>query len=318
MWPLLALCVSAQAPLTAGFGSTSETTAAAPLDAAYQPHDPLSTSITSARALLGPGDLLEINVFDTPELSQRVRVDSDGNITLALLGEMSVRDMTSVQLERKIAGGLITGRFVRKPHVSVFVAGFAGQVAYVTGEVNRPGAYPLMRSHRLRDLVAVAGGPTAKAGNLATIVREGDKPETLQANLNGAESEQDNPEILPGDRITVDHAGIVYVLGKVGRPGGFLIDRHNTVTVLKALSLAEGLQSSASINKATLLRKTDDGNLEIAINIEEILKGKSPDLAVRDGDILYINGSFLRGLGRETFTTILGTASTAAIYLAAR
>jgi polysaccharide export outer membrane protein len=268
--------------------------------------------------LLGPGDLLEISVFDVPELSQRVRVDNDGKITLALLGEMNVRSMTSVQLQKEIADGLVTGRFVRKPQVSVFVSGFAGQVAYVTGEVNRPGAYPLMRSHRLRDLVAVAGGATPKAANSVTIVRGGDKPETLEANLKGTESEQNNPEILPGDRITVGHAGIVYVLGKVGRPGGFLIDRHSTITILQALSLAEGLQSSASIKKASLFRKTDEGHEQIAVNIEDILKARSPDLAVRDGDILYINGSFMRGLGRETFTTLLGTASTASIYLAAR
>jgi polysaccharide export outer membrane protein len=151
-----------------------------------------------------------------------------------------------------------------------------------------------------------------------TIVHGGDQLEPIQASLKSKEDAQDNPEIRPGDRITVGRAGIVYVLGKVGRPGGFQIDRQNTITVLQALSLAEGLQTSASIKKATLFRKTAESHQEIAVNIKRILAAQSPDLAVQDGDILYINGSFFRGLGRDAFLTLLGTASTASIYVAAR
>lgn len=282
-----------------------------------EPHDALSTSITAAPAMLGPGDLIEIGVFDTPELSQRVRVTSEGRITLALIGEISVSGMTSEALRDQITEDLVKGRFVRKPQVSVFVVGYAGQVAYVDGEVNRPGAYPLLRSHRLLDLIAVAGGPGTRAGDLVTITRAGDKSEPLQVTLNRRGDSQDNPEIFPGDRITIGQAGIVYVLGEVGRPGGFLIDRHSNITVLQALALAEGLQPSASIKKATLLRKSGDTNQLIAVNIRKILNAEAPDLPVREGDILYVNGSLTRGLGRSALITMMATASTAAVYVAA-
>ena len=124
-------------------------------------------------------------------------------------------------------------------------------------------------------------------------------------------------QISPGDRITIGQAGIVYVLGGVGRPGGFLIDRNRSITVLQALALAEGIQPSASITKATLFRRTSVGNQEIAVNVKKILKSQNPDFAVQEGDILYIYGSLTRGLGRSAITTALATASTAAVYVAA-
>jgi polysaccharide export outer membrane protein len=113
----------------------------------------------------------------------------------------------------------------------------------------------------------------------------------------------------------VEQAGIVYVLGEVGRPGGFLIDRHNNVTVMQALALAEGIQSGASIKKAAILRGTADSPQLIPVNIAKILKLESPDIPVQGGDVLYIYGSLTRGLGRSVIQTVLATASAAAIYV---
>jgi len=289
----------------------------APLGESPEPHDAILTSVTGTQVDLGPGDLIEISVFDTPELSQRVRVSSEGKITLSLIGELRVNGMTPEALRDLIVDDLIRGHFVRNPQVSVFVSGYAGQVAYIDGEVNRPGAYPLLRSHRLLDLIAVAGGPSARAGDSVTITKAGAKSEQLQVNLTGKDDAENNPEIFPGDRITIGRSGIVYVLGEVGRPGGFLLGQHSTITILQALALAEGLQSSASIKKATLIRKTTDGNQEIPVNVQKILKAENPDMAVREGDILYIYGSLTRGLGRSALVTAMATASTAAVYVAA-
>lgn len=297
--------------------------AAAPAGDLPTSRDPLSTPITGARATLGPGDLIEISVFDTPELTQRVRVTSEGKIRLALIGEIDVGGMTAEGLRDLIAKNLIEGRFVKNPQVSIFIAEYAGQVAYVVGEINRPGAYPLLRSHRLLDLLSVAGGPTTRAGDSVTIARGSDTPQILYVSLKNKEEEQNNPEIFPGDRITVGEAAIVYVLGEVGKPGGFLIDRHRTITVLQALALAEGIQSSASIKKATLIRDGEQADppmrtvIQIPINVEKVLKAENADIPVKSGDIIYVYGSLTRGLGRSAILTLLGTASTAAIYVAA-
>src|SRR5215813_5221234 len=114
-------------------------------DNVANPRGMLSTTVTGAPVLLGPGDLLEVRVFDTPELTQRVRVGSDGKIRLALIGEISAQGASPEAVQSEIARKLIEGRFLRNPQVSVFVTEYAGQMAYVTGEVVRPGVYPLLR-----------------------------------------------------------------------------------------------------------------------------------------------------------------------------
>jgi polysaccharide biosynthesis/export protein len=227
-----------------------------------------------------------------------------------------VNGMAPDALRELIAKLLVDGNFVKDPQVSLFVSEYAGQVVYVLGEVNRPGAYPLLRSHRLQDLISVAGGLSLRAGNTATVSRSG-QPEVLRVNLNAEDEERNNPIILPGDRITVGQTGIVYVMGEVGKPGGFLIDRHHTVTVMQALALAEGIQSSASIKKAAILRGSLDDPQLIPVNIKKILKRESPDIAVQGGDVVYIYGSLTRGLGRNAIQAVLATASAAAIYVEA-
>jgi polysaccharide export outer membrane protein len=276
-----------------------------------------STGITSVRVALGPGDLLEISVFDTPELTHRTRVDSDGNITMALIGEINVRGMSPDALEKLIRQKLIDGNFVKDPQVSVFVAEYAGQTAYITGEVNRPGAYPVLRSHRLRDLISVAGGFTSRAGNTVMISHEGDTTLPMRFDLTDKNNEdQSNPEIRPGDNITVGQAGIVYVLGDVERPGGFVLDRRSTLSVMQALALAEGVKSSASLSKASLIRTSQESRQEIPLNLRMILKSQSPDPPLQAGDIIFVPGSLTRGMGRRTIDVILQTAGFAAVYAA--
>jgi polysaccharide export outer membrane protein len=289
-------------------------TQAAP-EASYS-KDALSTSITSARATLVPGDLLDITVFDTPELTQRVRVNGDGKITLALVGEILVKGMTPDDLREQVRSKLVNGHFVKNPQVTVFVSEYAGQLAFVTGEVNKPGGYPLLSSHHLQDLLSVAGGLTPRAGDLVTIARQSPSPEVLHVDLKDKDSALANPEVMPGDRITVELTGLVYVLGDVGRPGGFLMDRRTQLTVLKALALAEGPTQDASLTKASLLHSKDPNAVPIPLNIKMIVKAQSPDLPLEAGDIIWVNSSQTRNLGRLAVSTMLATASGVAIYTA--
>ena len=276
--------------------------------------DSFSTSVTGAQVALGPGDLLEITVFDTPELAQRARVSSEGTITMPLIGEITVRGLWPNELEKMIRSKLIDGHFVKDPQVNVFVAEYAGQVAYVTGEVNKPGAYSLLRSHRLRDLLSVAGGLTLRAGNAVTIAHEGDAAQPTRVDLSDGDENHGNPEIMPGDNITVGQSGIVYVLGDVERAGGFVLDRRTSLSVLQALALAEGPKPSASLKKALLIRTTTEQRQEIPLNLRMILQSKSPDVLLQAGDIIFVPGSLTRGMGRRTIDTILATASGVAIY----
>lgn len=276
--------------------------------------DALSTNITSARVELGPGDQLAITVFDTPELTQTVRVNSDGKISLALIGEITVQGFSPDALAKLIRLKLVDGRFMKDPQVSVFVVEYAGQMAYVTGEVARPGAYPLLRSHHLLDIISFAGGLTMRAGNEVTIAREGDSSRLIRVDLGNKDEDLRNPEILPGDSITVGQTGIVYVLGDVARPGGFLLDRRSTLTVMQALALAEGVLPSAAVSKALLVRTTEGNRQETPLNLKLILKSQNPDPMVQSGDIIIVPSSLLHGMGRRSIEILESSAGLAAVY----
>jgi polysaccharide export outer membrane protein len=280
------------------------------------PAGPLSTTLTGARAVLGAGDLLEVGVFDTPEMTQRVRVNGDGIVHLSLIGDIIVKGISTDALRDRIAQQLVKGRFVKDPQVTVFVIEYAGQMVYVTGEVNRPGAYSLLRSYRLQDLISVAGGLTQRAGNMVTIVKESDPKNPIQINLSDRNQANSNPEISPGDSISVGLTDIVYVLGNVQRPGGFLIDRRTTMNFMEALALAEGPTQTASLTTAFLIHSAQPDPQAIPVNVRKILKSESPDVQLAGGDIIWVGDSQTRNFGRLAISTILGTASGVAIYAA--
>jgi polysaccharide export outer membrane protein len=125
-----------------------------------------------------------------------------------------------------------------------------------------------------------------------------------------------NPIVAPGDSVTVGPAGVVYVLGGVTRPGGFLIDRRTPLTVLEALALAEGPTQVASLTRATLIHSTEANPQPIPINIKMMVTTQQPDIALQAGDIIWVADSQTRNLGRLAISTILATASGVAIYAA--
>jgi polysaccharide export outer membrane protein len=295
-------------------GTQPAKTAASAVGEIPYTRDAFSTTMTGTRVMLGPGDRLEISVFDTPELTQSVRVNSDGKITLALIGEIAVRGMSPEKLSGVIARKLVDGNFMKDPQVSVFVLEYAGQMAYVTGEVSRPGAYALLRSHRLLDLLSVAGGLTSRAGNTLTIVRGDDPSQHILVDLNDKGENRSNPEILPGDSITVAQSGIVYVLGDVSRPGGFLLDRRTNLSIVQALALAEGTKSSAALSKALLIRTTQGNRQVTPLDLKTMLKSQSPDLLLEAGDIVFVPGSLTRGMGKTSLEVIMSSAGLAAVY----
>jgi len=318
--PVVLVLLSASALLHAQIRQTDSATDAAPPSPApgnvVTPADPLTTNVTGARAVLGAGDLLEISVFDTPELTQRVRVNGDGNVHLELIGDVAVRGLSTDTLRDMVREKLITGHFVKDPQVTVFVVEYAGQMVYVTGEVNRPGAYSFLRNYRLQDLISVAGGLTAKAGNTVTIVREADPKNPVLVDMTDPDQSKSNPEVAPGDSVTVGLTGIVYVLGNVTRPGGFLIDRRSPLTLMEALALAEGPTQTSSLTNATLIHATQPDPQPVPVSIKRILKSEDPDPVLKGGDIVWIGDSQTRNFGRLAIQTILATASGVAIYSA--
>src|SRR5579862_7230567 len=241
---------------------------------------------------LGVGDLVEVTVYGVPELSTKSRIGTNGDLYLPLIDYVHVADLTLEEGQKVIEKRLSDGGFVNNPHVSLLVDEYASQGVTLLGEVSRPGIYPALGDRRLYDLISAAGGFTDKAGRVVTITHR-DKPDspvniTLPGNL--AESSDGNVLVMPGDTVLVSRAGVVYVVGDVQRPSGFMIE-DNRLTVLKVLALAGGTNRTASMNGSKILRQTSTGLQEISVPLKKILQAKAHDELMMKGDILFVPSS---------------------------
>lgn len=268
--------------------------------------------------VIGPGDTLTVSVFDIKELSGQFRVSQKGRIDMPLIGKLAVEGLTAHEAAALIQQKLRSGGFVLHPQVTVLVSEYATQGADVMGEVHNPGIYPTLGSRRLLDMLTLAGGVTSSAGKLVTIIHGNDPhhPVYLALAQNAAGLKlQANPVIRPGDTIVVQKAGIVYVLGDVHRPGGYLIDNNERLSLLQVLSLAGGNTDTANMSDLRLIRKLPSGKEEIKLNLKKIYLGKEADIAVNDRDIVYVPSSKFKTFIYRGFAGIATTANTA-VYAA--
>lgn len=271
---------------------------AVPVDAPQSPDAKQASPVTSAAPLadssvrLGDGDLIEIAVYGVPDLSTKVRISNSGDVYLPLIDYVHIADLTVDEAQKLIEKRLSDGGFVRSPHVTIFVNEAASQAITVIGEVNHPGPYPAIGERHLFDMISAAGGFTDKASRNITIVHKGnpEQKDELHLPTNLGEDTKDNVEIRAGDTIIVARAGIVYVVGDVARPSGFLIE-DNTLSVLKALALAGGGTRTSALAKTRILRQTPNGIQEIHVNLKKVLYAKAPDMALVKGDVLFVPGS---------------------------
>ena len=206
------------------------------------------------------------------------------------------------------------GGFVKDPHVTVYVTEYASQSVTVLGEVMRPGSYSIMGQRRLYNLISVAGGLTDRAGRTVTIDRREnpDHPVTIRLAEGLGQTPESNVPIEPGDTIVVERAGIIYVVGDVQKPSGFLMNNDN-LTVLKAIALAGGTGKTAKLNDAKILRKTPQGIQETTIHLKKILQAKSPDLTMQAEDILFIPSSAAKAAAYRGTEAVLQAATALSI-----
>jgi polysaccharide biosynthesis/export protein len=265
--------------------------------------DALPPTVRDQSAIaIGPGDLLDLSVFDVPELVLKVRVDINGCVSLAFLGDVKLAGLTVGNAQRMIARELVGRQLVKDPQVSIFIEEFATQGITVYGEVNAPGIYPLMGPHHLYDVISAAGGLTLKSGRTVTVLHAGqsDLSEVVVlANMDVAEHPPEHANVLiyPGDTIIVSKAGMVYVLGEVNKPGAFLMEDNTSISVLKATALAGGTTKLASLKGSLILRKSLAGTTQTRIPLDKIYHGKAQDLQLHAEDIVFVPLSNIRNYG---------------------
>jgi polysaccharide biosynthesis/export protein len=263
---------------------------------------PPATAGDQSAIAIGPGDLLDITVFDVPELVLKVRVDVSGCVSLAFIGDLKLAGMTVGDAQRLIARELVARQLVKDPQVSIFIEEFATQGITVYGEVNTPGIYPLMGPHHLYDVISAAGGLTLKSGRTVTVLHAGqrDHPEVVDLATESAGKnplEHANVPVYPGDTIIVSKAGMVYVLGEVNKPGAFLMEDNTSISVLKATAMAGGTTKLASLKGSMILRKSLAGTSQTRIPLDKIYHGKASDLQLHAEDIVFIPLSNIKNYG---------------------
>lgn len=236
--------------------------------------------------VLGPGDVVRVTVFQSPDLSLEGRISESGALTYPLLGSVSLGGLTVTAAEKRIADGLRTGGFVRQPQVTMQVLQVRANQASVLGQVARPGRFPLESTQtKLSELLAMAGGVVPGGADTATIVgQRGGKPYRAQIDMpsvfTGAGNAED-PQILSGDVVYVDRGPLLYVYGEVQRPGAMRLERG--MTVLQALAAAGGLTAKGTEKGLRVHRRGADGKTQV------IQPGM--DDRLQDGDVVFLRES---------------------------
>jgi polysaccharide export outer membrane protein len=273
------------------------------------------TNVAHETLLIGPGDLLQITVLDESDLSRKVRVRDSGEITIPFIGSVQVGGLNTAEASTAIARKYIDGQFLRHPEVSVFVEEYSTQSVSVLGQVVHPGPVSISTGRSLVDVIAMAGGLTDVADRHITIERGGASRGLVEVFLsNRAEDAFNaNVEVLPGDKILVPKAGIVYVLGDVGRPGGYVMQNNSRMTVLQAVAMAAGVNRTGSEAHARIIHNSNGKFQERELPLKEIEAGTAPDELLQADDVIYIPFSFGKNVLMGT-NSIVAATSSALIY----
>ncbi len=294
-------------------------------------------SATAGREyVLAADDGLSINVVDLTELDAKtlgvVRIDHQGNIHLPLAGRIQASGLTVEGLEKEIAKHL--SGIMNDPEVSVSVAEYRSHPVSVLGAVRNPGVYQVSGKKTLFEILSLAGGLNPDAGNKVKITRQAsagrlplpnvttdpsgkfDIGELNVRNVVEAKSPQDNIEVLPNDVITVPKAELVYVVGAVHRSGGFPLLEKEQISVLQAVSLAEGLDRVAGAKNARILRQSTPGaeRTEMKINVQEILDGRARDVSLQANDILFIPVSVIKSASIRAMEAAIQAGTGIAVF----
>ena len=299
-----------------------------------------ASTVKQGDYVIGSGDLLGVEVFDVPELSREVRVNETGFISLPLIPvKVHVAGLTTFQLQDKLAELLQSNGLVSTPQVSVILKEQHSQPITVIGAVRAPMVIQALRQTTLLQVLSQAGGVSEDAGTSVIVTRPpsiplaGDdsdaakvlsEPQTfiisLSDLLESGNSTFDIP-VLGGDVVSVPRAGIIYVVGAVTRPGGFVMQNdRDRMTTLKILSLAGGMTGSAKERQAVILRKNlETGKRdEFPVDLKKVMQLKTEDVMLQSSDILFVPDSSGKKALRRAGDIAIGLTSGVALVAATK
>ena len=270
---------------------------------------------TKESMLIGPGDLLHVQVFDTPELEQHARVTDAGELPLLLGGSVRVAALTPGEAGLAIQDALIRGHFLLNPRVLVTFDANVTQMVSVLGEVHAPGAYAIQTPRSILEVLALAGGLSDLADRRVLIERHGTSQKVPYFVSNSPDAAIDGAvNVNPGDTIIVPKAALVYVLGDVKNPGGYTMTNNDAqLTVLELIARAGGTNHTAIASHAKLIRTSGGAYVVTPLHLSDMQKGKLADFPLNAEDIVYVPFSYLRNFAVQG-SGIAASAASAAVY----
>ena len=305
------LAVTALAQTTAQ-SNPVKTGAVFPADSTAALAKPSTTRSGDSTIRLGTGDLVEVSVYNVPELSTKTRISNAGDVYLPLIDYVHVGGLTLDEAEAVIEKRLNQGGFVKNPHVQLFVHEYTSEGASVLGEVAKPGVYPILGDQRLFDLISAAGGFSERAGKSITVTHRGQPAITVPLSRNLEDHPESNISVFAGDTVSVRRADVIYVVGDVARPSGLLMDSGH-LTVLQAIALAGGTTSTAKLNGTRIIRKGPTGLSETPVPLKKLLQAKANDIPMEADDILFVPTSARKYLEGRTAEAALQLATSASL-----
>ncbi len=266
---------------------------------------------------LGPGSMIELHVFEEPDLDGSYRVDPQGNVALPLAGAIHLDTLTLREAEAAVRQKLIAEEILNNPHVVVNIDEYNAENIVILGEVNTPGRYPVIAERKLIDVLAMAGGETSLAGNEVVLHRNG-QPDEVTETIHYSRGVNDpvslSTVVHPGDTVLVKRAGIVYVLGEVNRPGGYIMQEAGDLNIAQAVALAYGTAPDAALGGIRILRKNPDGSMaEIRAQYNKFNNGKAYPLPLQPEDVVFVPSSKIKATFTST-KTLMGQVGAATIY----
>jgi polysaccharide export outer membrane protein len=276
---------------------------------AQGPVTPATAAAVDSSPRLSKGDVIQVQVFDTPELSGSLRLDQNGFVNLPLGGLLDLQGLNTLQAAAAIQDRLRSAGIMLEPYVTVSVAEYAGQGIIVLGEVKAPGNYTLLGPRSLYEVLASAGGPSAAEGGTITITHRSDPdhPVTVPVSLSYSDVMR-TTMVDPGDILIVARAPLYFVIGDVAHPGAFSIQAGEKLDVLNAVALASGLNQTAEDKKASIIRKSPNGPVVIPVNIKGILHNTEPNILLEASDVLVVPRSGLKTFLQSALPTLTSAA----------
>ena len=277
-----------------------------------------TTAQASERYRIGPGDVLEVRVYNRPQLSRdAVRVEGNGMIRMPLVdGDIQAACKTEGELAKEISTRY--ARYYRNLPVDVFIREYHAREVALIGAVNEQGRYQMQRHIRLLELLTFAKGPSDKAGQTINIVRaprtdvceqdlssKGEGLISLHLNDTLRGDESANPYVEAGDIVTIPEAEQVYVVGNVYAPKSLPL--KESLTVSRAIAMAGGPLRDSKTDRVHIVRHSSvaGGQSEIYVNLTAIARKKEDDLVLQANDIVEVPES----TGKSLIRSLMGAVA---------